>query len=226
MIPLKQIHIPTPCHESWEAMDGDAQARFCAGCRKHVHNLSEMTRDEAQGVLDRAEGHVCVRFFPDADGRPLTREDWAPPTPIADVPVFATRGWRRLAVALSGAVAVLMAGLGSAQAAIAPKTAQPAKPAQSGHAPTKPQPRYRLGQFTLPKPPAGAPKSPVLHGSAHPGFDSGPAMMGGPRVAPPVSPPQPAMMGGIAPPRAMMGDIATPPPPLMGEPGPVPKPQK
>lgn len=198
MIPLKQVHIPTPCHESWEAMTGDAQQRLCAGCRKHVHNLSEMSRDEAQAVIDRADGRVCVRFFPGADGRPLTREDLAPPTAAA-LPAFATRGRRRLAAAASWAVAVLMSGLGFAQGA--------ARPA---HGLTNPPHRYKLGQFTLPKPHAARPRP---GHSARPGFDSGPApaVMGGPRVAP--RPPLPARMGDIAPPPAAMGEMAPAPTP-------------
>lgn len=195
MIPLKQIHIPAPCHESWEGMTSDAQARFCAGCRKCVHNLSEMSRDEAQAVIARADEHVCVRFFPGADGRPLTREDLAPPTPAAEASAFSTRGLRRLAAAASWAVAVLTAGLGFAQAA------------QPGPSPMKTPHRYTLGQFTVPKSKGAVVSRPGS--SARPGFDSGPspAMMGGMRPLAPVTPPPPAVMGDIALPRAMMGEI-------------------
>jgi len=103
MIPLRQIHIPTPCQASWDGMEGDAQKRFCTGCQKHVHNLSEMTGEQAQALLlVRAGEHVCVRFTPNAAGTPQTREDVT----------RTVRPWRRrLAVALSSVLAVALGGL-------------------------------------------------------------------------------------------------------------------
>lgn len=214
MIPLPQIHIPTPCHESWEAMTGDARARFCTGCRKHVHNLSEMTRDEARTVLERAEEHICVRFFPGADGRPLTCEDRVPVLPVPDAPVFRTNGPRRLAAAASWVVAVLAAGLGCAQAAVGPKTPRVANPI---HGQTKSQHRYRLGQFSLPKRPGTLKSLPGASNTS--GFDAPPVGMGG-------FGPGPAMMGGMMPPPASvpvarLGEVALPAAPvhpLMGKP--------
>lgn len=128
MIPLTQISVPTPCHEDWDGMAGDAQARFCGGCRHHVHDLSQMSRAQAQELLDGADGRLCVRFVPDATGAPLTREELA----VRRFP------WpRRLAAAASWAVAVLMAGAGLARAAVSPRHALP-KAAKSGHAHPKP----------------------------------------------------------------------------------------
>jgi len=74
MIQLDQIKIASPCSADWEAMIGTNQARFCGQCRKNVYNLSEMTRDEAQRVVEEHEGRLCVRFYTRADGTMLTQD--------------------------------------------------------------------------------------------------------------------------------------------------------
>lgn len=64
-----QVNIDSPCHESWETMDGSAERRYCGVCRKHVHNLSEMRLDEARDLLARSGGEqLCVRYTAEADG--------------------------------------------------------------------------------------------------------------------------------------------------------------
>jgi hypothetical protein len=64
-----QVHIDSPCHESWETMDGDAERRFCGVCQKHVHNLSAMRLDDARELLrESASGGLCVRYNAEADG--------------------------------------------------------------------------------------------------------------------------------------------------------------
>lgn len=57
----KQINIEEPCHQSWEQMRGDEQRRFCDHCDKHVHNLSAMTKAQAQELLER-EADLCVIY--------------------------------------------------------------------------------------------------------------------------------------------------------------------
>jgi hypothetical protein len=64
-----QVQIDSPCHESWEAMDGDAERRFCGVCQKHVHNLSAMRHDDATALLRGSAGdHLCVRYTAESDG--------------------------------------------------------------------------------------------------------------------------------------------------------------
>lgn len=58
----------------WDDMQGDARARFCASCRLHVYDLSEMSRKEAERLVFKTEGRVCVRFFRRDDGTILTRD--------------------------------------------------------------------------------------------------------------------------------------------------------
>lgn len=134
MIPLKQISVPTHCDEAWDGMAGDAQARFCESCSHHVHDLSQMSRAEAQALLDRTQGRLCVRYVPDANGAPLTREDLTITSPARRLP------WpRRWAAAVSWVVAVLMTGAGVARAAVSVKHA-PGKTTKPGHARPKPPP--------------------------------------------------------------------------------------
>ena len=60
---LDRIAIASPCPASWDEMTGDDQVRHCSLCNLSVHNLSAMTRDEAEGVLAKlSEGRVCARF--------------------------------------------------------------------------------------------------------------------------------------------------------------------
>jgi hypothetical protein len=70
---LRRLHLPIqdPCHENWDAMshDGDAR-RFCGVCVKQVHDLSALTEPQARAVLadESAKGHLCVRYKADRDG--------------------------------------------------------------------------------------------------------------------------------------------------------------
>lgn len=76
-IPLLQnVRVASPCRASWAAMEpvqGD-HVRFCAGCQKHVYNLSEMGQAEAEGLLRSHEGHLCVRYYRRKDGTILTSD--------------------------------------------------------------------------------------------------------------------------------------------------------
>ena len=69
-IPLVVIDVKTPCPASWEAMRGDERTRYCVGCGLNVHNLSAMTRLEAEALLSRCAGagRLCVRFERAEDG--------------------------------------------------------------------------------------------------------------------------------------------------------------
>lgn len=181
MIPLKQISIPTPCPARWDAMEGGAQTRFCTGCQKNVYNLSEMSRQEGEELLTRTDAKVCVFFHPDADGRPLAREDVPADIPLASRPRPSI--WRRAwAAALSGLAAVALSALGGGAQAVThgkatsappakpnvqqmmggmvarlapPKVTKPPKPAPLGGKPAVPQPPR-----PVPQPTGGAPMLP------------------------------------------------------------------
>jgi hypothetical protein len=88
---LDVIRVAEPCPQSWDAMTGDTRARYCAGCHKHVYDLSAMSRSEAEKLVCESAGGMCVRFSRAADGRVRTL-DYQPST-------GGRRGWRFWALA-------------------------------------------------------------------------------------------------------------------------------
>lgn len=100
---LDRLEVAAPCSASWDDMVGDEVTRFCGACEKDVHNLSAMTRDEAEAFLRaRAGDDVCVRFYRRRDGTVMS----------ADCPVGVR--WRRRRRVVSA-----MAGVGALGAAAA-----------------------------------------------------------------------------------------------------------
>lgn len=98
---LDRIRVASPCNASWDEMLGDDRVRFCLSCEKNVYNLSAMTREEAERLLqERAGGELCVRYYQRADGTIMTQ----------DCPVGARRKRRKkLALAVAGAGAMAFA---------------------------------------------------------------------------------------------------------------------
>lgn len=76
-IPLLQnVRVAAPCSAAWDAMqevEGD-RVHFCDQCQKRVYNLSAMGQSEAEGLLRRHEGHLCVRYYRRTDGTILTTD--------------------------------------------------------------------------------------------------------------------------------------------------------
>lgn len=71
---LDRVKIAAPCQADWDQMfsfEGE-RVRFCSQCNLNVYNLSNMTRNEANTLLARTEGRLCVRFYRRADGTVLT----------------------------------------------------------------------------------------------------------------------------------------------------------
>lgn len=71
---LDTLRIASPCNEAWDNMVGDERTRFCGKCQKNVHNISEMTRDEAETFLESTAGAACVRMYKRVDGTILTAD--------------------------------------------------------------------------------------------------------------------------------------------------------
>ena len=69
---LNNITIPSPCTADWDSMIGNEQVRFCEHCSLEVHNLSLMTRNQAQRLVARSNGRLCVRYHHTSNGRPVT----------------------------------------------------------------------------------------------------------------------------------------------------------
>jgi len=71
---LDVLEVSNPCTESWSRMPGDERSRFCGTCENDVYNLSAMTREQAEALLSRREGRLCVRFYRRADGTVVTAD--------------------------------------------------------------------------------------------------------------------------------------------------------
>lgn len=71
--PLDEVRVAAPCKADWGKMAGDERVRFCGSCNLHVYNLSGMTRREAESLVTKTEGRLCVRYHRRADGTILTR---------------------------------------------------------------------------------------------------------------------------------------------------------
>jgi hypothetical protein len=71
---LETISIATPCSADWNTMSGDERSRHCAQCNLSVHNLSAMTRAEAEALVAGSDGRICVRLYRRADGTVLTQD--------------------------------------------------------------------------------------------------------------------------------------------------------
>ena len=70
--PLARVRVAAPCPADWNEMRGDERVRFCAQCNLNVYNLSNMSRREAEAVVTRAEGRLCIRYYRRRDGTILT----------------------------------------------------------------------------------------------------------------------------------------------------------
>ncbi|MBL8068173.1 MAG: hypothetical protein JNM28_06965 [Armatimonadetes bacterium] len=70
------IEIKKPCPANWDAMTGDEQSRFCGQCQKSVHNISEMTAEEAASILCKPGQKACIRITRAQDGSFRTKSGW------------------------------------------------------------------------------------------------------------------------------------------------------
>jgi hypothetical protein len=97
--PLNNIRIASPCSADWDQMYGDDRKRFCGDCKLNVYNLSGMSRKEAEALIMKAEGRLCVRFYKRRDGSVITE----------DCPVGWARVKQRTRVIATAAFSMFMA---------------------------------------------------------------------------------------------------------------------
>src|SRR5205823_409553 len=104
--PLANVSVATPCPADWDNMIGGERVRFCSQCQLNVYNLSAMSKFEAESLIARTEGRLCVRFYRRRDGSILTDN-----CPIG------LRALKRRALRIKTAVAAsvlgFLAGIGS-----------------------------------------------------------------------------------------------------------------
>ena len=106
---LRHVQVAAPCKVNWEEMLGDDRLRFCGQCSLNVYNLSSMTRADAEALMTRTEGRLCVKFYRRFDGSIITK----------DCPIGLVAIKRRVSYAWQALVSVtftFLAGFGVHQA--------------------------------------------------------------------------------------------------------------
>lgn len=96
--PLDNLKVANPCRANWERMewqDEEGCVRHCRSCQKNVYNISMMSRSEAEELLKRHEGELCVRFARREDGTLITGD-----CPIGKREMVKTRGTFAVIMAL------------------------------------------------------------------------------------------------------------------------------
>lgn len=160
---LDRLQLNFRCPANWDEMEGDDRKRFCAHCRKDVHNLSAMPRDEAEELVGSG-GDLCVRMVRRADGT----------TKVADCPQVRdarTTSVRRLGVGIAASGALALASCEEEEPR--PVTGVLAPPEQQELPPVQPPDPVEevelLGDLCPPEEPAPpAPSEEILMGGACP----------------------------------------------------------
>jgi hypothetical protein len=99
------LRLASPCAADFEAMNGDMRRRHCSQCRREVHDLSAMSRTDAEALLREAGGELCVRFQERPDGTVQTLE----PPPRVPVCQRLGRWWARAVGIAAGVVGLATA---------------------------------------------------------------------------------------------------------------------
>jgi len=69
---LNNIKIAAPCTADWDGMIGNDRVRFCGQCSLNVYNISAMSKRDAENLIAKIEGRLCVRYYQRKDGTILT----------------------------------------------------------------------------------------------------------------------------------------------------------
>ncbi len=121
---LDRVQVKSPCTEDWNEMVGNDEVRFCSHCSQHVHNLSAMTRREAEELVLKSNGNLCIRYLrrPE-DQQIVTLPDWMDRPALRRIALPIAAGV--MAVALNTAPSMAQKG-GSSKPVI--KAQDPASP--------------------------------------------------------------------------------------------------
>ena len=69
---LDNVRVAAPCPADWDSMYGNERVRFCDQCQLNVYNLSDMSKADAERLIGRAEGRLCIRYYRRRDGSIIT----------------------------------------------------------------------------------------------------------------------------------------------------------
>ncbi|MBX3120531.1 MAG: hypothetical protein KF784_15840 [Fimbriimonadaceae bacterium] len=104
LISLDQVRVGSPCPTSWKEMEGDDEVRYCGLCKLNVYNLSGMSREDAEHLVNTHEGRLCIRYVQRPDGKIMTKH-----CPQGEI----VRGRRKFALVLVSSAAFLVASMAS-----------------------------------------------------------------------------------------------------------------
>src|SRR6266852_4835584 len=71
---LHELQMASPCSADWEQMKGKGRVRACHKCRLYVYRVSDLTREEAEEVIEDAEGARCTSLYRRQDGTVLAED--------------------------------------------------------------------------------------------------------------------------------------------------------
>ena len=100
-ITLDELRVASPCSSAvWSKEKAERFASHCKTCDKNVHNLSLMTLDEANDLIQEKQGNLCVTLYHGLNGKVLT----------SDAPI-GFKAFRRTYLKVRAAVIGLVLGL-------------------------------------------------------------------------------------------------------------------
>jgi carboxypeptidase family protein len=101
---MKKYAVPKPCRLGWEQMNGGDRVRTCQTCQHAVYNFSELTRREAQKLVESSQGNVCGVVSYNASGDVIFRpERPSAMSRLVRISLLGMTGWSSVA-ALTGQV--------------------------------------------------------------------------------------------------------------------------
>jgi hypothetical protein len=71
---LHELQMASPCSAGWDEMKGTDRVRRCHKCRLLVYRVSDLTREEAEEVVEAYEGHACRHLYRRHDGTVLMQD--------------------------------------------------------------------------------------------------------------------------------------------------------
>lgn len=84
------LSIPTPCHESWDAMTPTDKGRFCQSCQKTVIDFSNMSDHEIISFINISKGNICGSFREGQLNRQLISSDNTRKRPFVSIAAMLT----------------------------------------------------------------------------------------------------------------------------------------
>ena len=64
----------SPCFADWDEMKGTERVRHCRRCRLNVYRISDLPREQAEEVVEDAEGERCTSLYRRQDGTVLVED--------------------------------------------------------------------------------------------------------------------------------------------------------